>query len=90
MLKEFSIHLSDSYLFPSSDDKQYLMRQDFIRKMEEHAYLLIKPHEIRKKYTEFVWQNKARALLPTRILRRTQGYRESGEESKDYSLNESS
>jgi len=23
--------------------------------MEDSAYLLVKPHEIRKKYTEYVW-----------------------------------
>jgi len=58
------------------------MRPDFIKKMEDSAYLLIKPHEIRKKYTEYVWQNKARALLPSKLMRRTtQGLH--GEESKN-------
>lgn len=55
MLKEFAIHLANQYLFPLSEDKQYLTAQDFMRVMEEEKYILIKPHDIRKKYTEFVW-----------------------------------
>ncbi|CDW88208.1 UNKNOWN [Stylonychia lemnae] len=84
MLREFGNHIASIFLFPSSEDRQYLMRPDFIKKMEESAYLLIKPHEIRKKYTEYVWQNKARALLPSKLMRRTtHGIRENGEESKN-------
>ena len=55
MLKEFAIYISNMYLFPSTDDKQYLLRQDFVRKMEECSYALIKPHSIRQKFTEYVW-----------------------------------
>jgi hypothetical protein len=59
--------------------------------MEDSAYLLVKPHEIRKRYTEYVWQNKARALLPSKLIRRTTlGQREYEEESKNPSeLNDS-
>ena len=35
-------------------------------RMEECQYLVLKPNEIRKKYTEFVMFNKSRALLPSR------------------------
>jgi len=31
------------------------MREDFIKRLEECKYLLLRPHEIRKKYTEYVW-----------------------------------
>jgi hypothetical protein len=56
------------------------MRDDFIKRLEDCKYLLIKPHEIRKKYTEYVWQNRPRALLPSRPLKRNR--KESGEEIK--------
>ena len=41
-------------------------------KMEDCNFVLIKPHELRKQYTEYVWQNRARAMLPTKLLRQTQ------------------
>lgn len=72
MLREFSNHICSLYLFPSTlDDKQYMQRAEFLKRMEDCVYLLIKPNEIRKKYTEYVWQNKARALLPSKLMRRT-------------------
>lgn len=82
MIREFSVHLVSTFLFPQSDDRQYLMRSDFLKKLDDCAFLLVKPHELRKKYTEFVWQNKARALLPTRVIIK-RGRGEAGEESKD-------
>lgn len=38
--------------------------------MEESSFILLRPHEIRKKYTEFVMANKSRALLPSRTILR--------------------
>lgn len=35
MLKEFAIHISNMYLFPLTEEKQYLNRQDFLRKMQD-------------------------------------------------------
>lgn len=53
MLKEFANQVASIYLF--KDGSNYLMRQDFVKKLEESAFLILKPHEIRKKYTEYVW-----------------------------------
>jgi hypothetical protein len=56
--------------------------------MEEHKFILIKPNEIRKRFTEFVYQNKPRALMPTKVLRKykQQHYNDKSfeEESKSY------
>ena len=46
--------------------KQFLQRKEFLNLMEETEYALIRPHELRKRYTEFVTFNKARALLPSK------------------------
>lgn len=70
MLREFSIMLVNTHFFPSVQEKQYLTRQDFQLKMEESSFILLRPHEIRKKYTEFVMANKSRALLPSRTILR--------------------
>jgi hypothetical protein len=43
------------YLFPSTEEKQYLVRADFLKRLDDSAYLLLKPNEIRKKFTEYVW-----------------------------------
>jgi len=45
------------------------MRAQFMKRMEESNFILIKPHEIRKKFTDYVIQNKARALVPSKALR---------------------
>jgi hypothetical protein len=54
MLREFAVLLITTHLFPSSTEKQYLTRQDFLTRMEESNHLFLKPHELRKRYTEFV------------------------------------
>lgn len=54
MPKEFAVHLSNSYLFTFDENRSYLSKEQFFDKMEKSNYALIKPHEIRKKYTEFV------------------------------------
>lgn len=41
--------------------------------MEECQYIVVKPHELRKKYTEFVLFNKPRALLPSRKTHSKEG-----------------
>lgn len=78
MIKEFALHLESTYIFPVTfqstqqrqpavaGGKQYLSRKEFIKVMEQCGYIILKPNEIRKKYTEFVLFNKARALLPSR------------------------
>lgn len=54
--------------------------------MMDQNYILIKPNEVRKKFVEYVLQNKARAMLPSRLPRMTKGtyYNDSDEESKAY------
>ena len=42
-----------------------MSRKEFIKRMDLTNYALIKPHEIRKMFTEFVYFNKTRALLPS-------------------------
>lgn len=50
----------------SSNGRQYLQKKDFLGLMHDSDYALLKPNDIRKRYTEFVMFNKARALLPSR------------------------
>ena len=67
ILREFAVFIESSYLFPDkSQSAQYLTRKEFLKRMEESEYLIIKPNELRKKYTQFVYNNKLRALLPSR------------------------
>lgn len=80
MLREFASHAASSFLFPASEARQYLVREDFLRRLEDCKHLLVKPHELRKKFTEYVWQNQARARLPARPLKRLS--KESAEEVK--------
>lgn len=35
-------------------------------RMKECGYLIIRPNELRKRFTDFVIMNRARALLPSR------------------------
>jgi hypothetical protein len=48
-----------------------MSRKEFHEKMSESGFILIKPNELRKKYTEFVMFNKARALLPSKRSHKT-------------------
>jgi hypothetical protein len=54
MLREFAIHIVSMYFFPSSEEKHYLERKDFLKKMEDSQYMIIRPIEIRKRFTEYV------------------------------------
>lgn len=78
MLKEFALHLESTYIFPVSFQssqrmqtvvsgaKQFLTRKDFLKMMNDSSYIILRPNDLRKRYTEFVMFNKARALLPSR------------------------
>ena len=69
MLREFALHIEQIYFFPLTSkkvSKTVLTRKDFIKRMEDSNFILFRPNEIRKKYTEFVLFNKPRALLPSR------------------------
>lgn len=57
-------------LFPMTEDKDYLTRQDFFDKMADCNYVILKPNDLRKKFTEYVYQNKARAQMPSKPLPR--------------------
>ena len=46
----------------------------------------MKPHELRKRYSEFVLENKDRAMLPAKPLNRKNG-QEPSEEFKTEDLN---
>jgi len=46
--------------------------------MEDSGYLFIRPHEMRKRYTEYVMQNKARAMLPSRTMLRRSTIKKKG------------
>jgi hypothetical protein len=70
MVKEFAIHLANEILFPSIKAGNSLMRHQFIEKMEQSNFVLVKPSEIRKMFTKYVHTNKSRALLPTRPPRK--------------------
>lgn len=48
---------------------------EFVDIIEDNSLLLIKPNEIRKRFTAYVYKNKARALLPTKLLRVKQVYK---------------
>ncbi len=56
MLKEFANYVCNTYLFTTiKSEKDYLGKPEFMNAMKVHGYILVKPHEIRKKYTEFVF-----------------------------------
>ena len=67
IIKEFSYYLSNSFLFTSDEDRMALRKIDFQIKIENSNYVLVKPNEIRKLFTEFVINNKSRALLPSKL-----------------------
>jgi len=67
IIKEFSYYLSNSFLFTSDEDRMALRKIDFQIKIENTNYVLVKPNEIRKLFTEFVINNKSRALLPSKM-----------------------
>jgi len=58
MVRDFAIFMIDSYLFPSTESRQSLFKMDFLKIMECCNYILIKPFEMRKKYTEYVLTHK--------------------------------
>ena len=60
----------------SSNGRQYLQKKDFLGLMHDSDYALLKPNDIRKRYTEFVMFNKARALLPSRKKKKATGKKE--------------
>lgn len=46
------------------------MRHQFMERMEQSQFLLIKAPELRKRFTAYVYQNKNRAMLPTRPMKK--------------------
>jgi len=66
MIKEFSIAVCCAYLFPSSEDNSRLSKQEFFKKVQTANFFFLKANELRKRFTEYLIQNKHRALLPTK------------------------
>ena len=81
ILREFAVLTINNYLFPLSaglltpDRESHsgvdrLTRSEFLCKLAECDYLFLKPNELRKRFTEYVMMNKARAMLPSRTIMR--------------------
>jgi len=85
IVKEFAIFLINTFFFPSLEEKQYLSQTEFVKRMEDSKYAILKPYELRRLYTEYVFQNRQRAMLPSKSIRSSVA-RDSSilEESKDY------
>ncbi len=69
MLREFALQMEQLYFFPMTAKKSHktvLNRKDFVKRVEDSNFIIFRPNEMRKKYTEFVLFNKPRALLPSR------------------------
>lgn len=65
MPREFSLLLISTYFFPIEDDKQEMNKKSFLKKLESCQYLFVRPNDIRKRFTDFVCENRARAMLPS-------------------------
>ena len=89
IISEFISEIINSYLFPN-DDKLFLMRADYLLKMEQCNYLFVKPIELRLRFTDFVYQNRVRAMLPARQLPYKRHAPRDTEDYKNSYLNESS
>ena len=63
ILKEFAIFLDSTYLFPffhsksNSPSKRMLNKRDFVLRLSDCNNMLIKPNDLRKKFTDFVLMN---------------------------------
>jgi hypothetical protein len=85
MMREFAKILSSTYFFNNeSVEKQELSKKQFVNLLRECQYVLLKPNEIRKRYTDYVIKNSYRAYLPVENLKRTHPKRD-----KDSMLEES-
>lgn len=82
MMREFAKILSSTYLFPSNEDRSELRRDEFLKIVQEFQFSLLKANEIRKRYTEFVCQNKMRAYLPSEKLKRNPKNKEKEKEKE--------
>jgi len=81
ILREFAVLTINNYMFPlsaglltpdrdSHSGIDRLSRSDFLCKIADCDYLFLKPNELRKRFTEYVMMNKARAMLPSRTIMR--------------------
>lgn len=72
MMREFAKILSSTYFFTNDDsEKRELSKKQFVNMMRDSQYILLKPNELRKRYTEYVIKNQYRAYLPVENLKRT-------------------
>ena len=58
IIRDFAFSMIDTYVFPSLEQRPSLLKQDFMKIMETCNYVFVKPHEIRKKYTEYVYTHR--------------------------------
>jgi hypothetical protein len=58
IIRDFAYSMIDTHIFPPSEKRPSLFMNDFIKIMEQCAFMFIKPHEIRKKYTEYVYTHR--------------------------------
>lgn len=58
IIRDFAYSMIDQYIFPQSDKRSSLFKNDFVLIMEQCSNLFIKPHDIRKKYTEYVYTHR--------------------------------
>ena len=64
LMKEFAFEFSSQIFFPSFEKKKELRKYHFYKRLQEASFILLRSHDIRKRFTQFVIENKTRALLP--------------------------
>ena len=86
ILNGFTNYICNTFLFPIETDREILNEEDFKNIMNRIGYILIKPHEIRKRYTEYAIKNKTNALIPTKMTRKKRDFDDESEleESKGH------
>lgn len=64
--KHFAIYVINADLFPIDSNKQYLTKDEFKRKMNICNSYLIKAPDLRKRFTDYVYEYRRTALAPTK------------------------
>lgn len=75
-MTEYAELLIQQYLFPTPDEVKILTLPEFVKRLEACNFLLIDPKELRKKYTQYVYLHRQRAMLPVRSLQKVHIKRE--------------
>lgn len=81
--REFAMFTIDTHLFASLSSKNsHLQREEFFEVMKRNNNLFIKPSEMRKQFTEYVFTHRAAALQNLRPMKKKKKKERSREESK--------